>query len=55
MGPHSGQWAPQAAIDALAAILDADLAHRAAKGISASVDGVGQDVVDRVGAGTSSS
>src|SRR5438128_5949075 len=43
-----GQWAPQAAIDALAAVLDADLAHRAAKGISPSEDGVGQDVVDRV-------
>src|SRR5437660_4847424 len=43
-----GQWAPQAAIDAFAAVLDADLAHRAAKGVSASVDRVGQDVVDRV-------
>src|SRR6516164_9031205 len=43
-----GQWAPHAATDALAAVLDAYLAHRAAKGISASIDGVGQDVVDRV-------
>src|SRR5437660_224953 len=43
-----GQWAPHAAIDALAAVLDAYLAHRAAKGIGASIDGVGQDVVDRV-------
>src|SRR5260370_3878221 len=43
-----GQWAPHAATDALAAVLDAYLAHRAAKGIGASIDGVGQDVVDRV-------
>src|ERR1700757_2114482 len=35
-----GQGAPQAANDALAAVFDADLAHRAAKGISASVDGL---------------
>src|SRR5260370_1338629 len=43
-----GHWAPHAAIDALAAVLDAYFAHRAAKGIGASIDGVGQDVVDRV-------
>src|SRR5215510_2969863 len=40
--------APQTALDALAAVLDAHLAHRAAKGIGTGVDGVGQDVVDRV-------
>src|SRR6266446_9530499 len=40
--------APQTALDALAAVLDAHLAHRAAKSIGASMDGVGQDVVDRV-------
>src|SRR4029077_17324830 len=40
--------APQTALDALAAVLDAHLAHRATKGIGASIDGVGQDVVDRV-------
>src|SRR4029077_5622308 len=43
-----GHWTPHAAIDALAAFLDAYFAHRAAKGIGASIDGVGQDVVDRV-------
>src|SRR2546421_9617871 len=43
-----GHWTPHAAIDALAALLDAYFAHRAAKGIGASIDGVGQDVVDRV-------
>jgi len=37
-----GQWAPRAATDALAALLDAYFAHRAAKGIGASIDGVGQ-------------
>ena len=42
------QRAPQSAPDALAAVLDADLAHRAPKGIGASIDGVGQDVVDGV-------
>src|SRR6516164_8980313 len=40
--------APQTALDALAAVLDAHLAHRAAKGIGAGIDGVGQDVVDGV-------
>jgi hypothetical protein len=35
-----GQWAPQAAIDALAAVLDADLAYRAAKSIGASITGL---------------
>src|ERR1700745_733091 len=40
--------APQTALDALAAVFDAHLAHRAAKGIGASIDGVGQDVVDGV-------
>src|ERR1700746_1564518 len=39
---------PQTALDALAAVLDAHLAHRAAKGIGTGVDGVGQDVMDRV-------
>src|SRR5207244_8042042 len=37
-----------AAIDALEAVLAAYRAHRAAKGIGASIDGVGQNVVDRV-------
>src|ERR1700756_2824705 len=40
--------APQTALDALAAVLDAHLAHRAAKGIGAGIDGIGQNVVDRV-------
>src|SRR5499427_66077 len=40
--------APQTALDALAAVLDAHLARRAAKGIGAGIDGVGQDVVDGV-------
>src|ERR1700739_2285272 len=40
--------APQTALDALASVLDAHLAHRAAKGIGASIDGIGQDIVDRV-------
>ena len=40
--------APQTALDALAAVLDAHLAYRVAKGIGTGVDGVGQDVVDRV-------
>lgn len=39
------QWAPQAALDALAAILDADLARRAPKSIGAGIDGIGQDIV----------
>ena len=39
------QWAPQAAPDTLAAILDADLARRAAKSIGAGIDWVGQDIV----------
>src|SRR5258707_12517987 len=43
-----GHWAPHAAIAALAARLEAYFAHRAAKGIGAGIDGVGQDVVDRV-------
>src|SRR5580704_5502108 len=40
--------APQTALDAFAAVLDAHLAHRAAKGVGASIDGIGQDVVDGV-------
>src|SRR5215472_4043061 len=40
--------APQTAPDALATVLDAHSAHRAAKSIGASIDGVGQDVVDGV-------
>jgi hypothetical protein len=34
--------------DVLAAVLDAHPAHRAAKGIDASINGIGQDVVDTV-------
>src|SRR6516162_10603044 len=40
--------APQTAPDALAAVLDAHPAHRAAKGIGAGIDGIGQDIVDGV-------
>src|SRR5208337_2261747 len=40
--------APQSAFDALAAVLDAYLAHRAPKGIRSSIDGVGQNVVHGV-------
>ena len=43
-----GQRAPQAALDALAAILDRHLAHHASKGIRPSVDRVRQDVVDGI-------
>src|SRR5216683_4303510 len=43
-----GHWAPQAALDALAAILNADLAHRAPKSIGAGIDRVGQDIVHGV-------
>src|ERR1700746_4170698 len=41
--------APQTALDTLAAVLDAHLAHRAAKGIGAGADGVGQNVTDGSG------
>jgi hypothetical protein len=37
--------ATQTAPDALATVLNADPAHRAAKSIGASIDGIGQDVV----------
>src|SRR5215831_8985585 len=40
--------APQTAPDALATVLDAHPAHRAAKSIGTSIDGIGQDVVDGV-------
>src|SRR5262252_9881533 len=40
--------APHTALDALATALDAHLAHRAAKGVGAGIDGIGQDVVDGV-------
>src|SRR5215472_15464371 len=40
--------APQTALDALAAVLDAHLADRTAEGVGAGIDGVGQDVVDGV-------
>src|ERR1700732_2946918 len=40
--------APQSALDAPASVLDAHLAYRAAKGVGASIDGIGQDIVDGV-------
>src|SRR5258708_7649502 len=43
-----GHWAPQAALDALAAILDTDLAHRAPKSIRTRIDMVGQNIVHGV-------
>ena len=43
-----GQWAPQAALDALATILDGHLARRASKGIRPGMDRVRQDIVDGV-------
>src|SRR5258708_20215454 len=43
-----GQWTPQTALHALAAFLDADLAHRPAEGIRSAIYGVVPHFLDAV-------